>query len=400
MLNRYNFGQLPFAFIFLGILLWFQSVHGQGGQFTAEAIYTFGGEIHFDLTAVTNEPIETATIFLQKPNVAAPSYAPANLLQMADGTVTAEYKVAAQAIQLPPFADVTYWWVLETVAGDQIETPPQTLSYQDGRFGWHTLLVREDEAAIRWPGDETEVGLVAQQTVAATRQQIANLLPLPTDRFPDIVLYPSLADLRSALRLNGHDWVNGRADPALGLVLSTAVNDRTAVNDLPRSLPPELFYFWLYQTAGETTHTIPPWFSEGIAQQLNGAFSPSEMEMLQTAVTHNNTVPLADLCAQFPANNSALARVQSESLTRYVQANYGDDALPGLLVDFLAGEDCNTAVQHTLKTTPSQLEQDWLDANRPQPAPIRFLQENGLYLLLLLVGFVIMGLLIRWPKPI
>lgn len=377
-----------------------QLVFAQRGQFTSEAAVTFGQKVDFSLTAVTDLPLETITLFIQHTGANAPFSANVPFTQAEDGLVAAEQTLTAQQLGLPPFTTITYWWEVATADGTVIPVPAQTVAYQDDRFNWKQLMAEEGGTAVTiyWTGEELETGGVAHEILRERLPRLKAILPLPSGTLLPIFLYPSSADLRAALRLNGHDWAREHVNPALGVVMVTAVNSKTARDDLSRPLPHELAHFWLYQAAGTHYETIPPWFKEGLAVWLEGDELAAGERVLATAVTQNTTIPLTELCATFPADREALADAQSAALVSFVQVRYGERALADLAAAFAVGEGCETAVSEVLGQSLTEFEANWLTAERPRPAAVQFFRENGLWLLLLLGGFVIMGLLIFRPK--
>ena len=40
---------------------------------------------------------------------------------------------------LPPGAEVTYWWTIEDTDGNRLETSPETMHFDDGRYVWQSL---------------------------------------------------------------------------------------------------------------------------------------------------------------------------------------------------------------------------------------------------------------------
>jgi len=41
---------------------------------------------------------------------------------------------------LPPGAEVTYWWKIEDAAGNQFETSPEVMEFDDDRYSWQNLV--------------------------------------------------------------------------------------------------------------------------------------------------------------------------------------------------------------------------------------------------------------------
>ena len=40
---------------------------------------------------------------------------------------------------LPPGAEVTYWWMIEDAAGNELETSPEIMHFDDDRYLWQSL---------------------------------------------------------------------------------------------------------------------------------------------------------------------------------------------------------------------------------------------------------------------
>lgn len=395
-----------FLFLVSILIMWITPplVSAQGGQFTSGAEVTFGQKIQFSLVAKTDLPIKHITLFMRPLTSETPLSVDVPFTQM-DGDVTAAYALETQPVKLAPFTAVEFSWEITTEAGEIIPVPTQKVTYQDDRFEWQHLVAEEAGTAVTiyWTGDDLEPGQVAYEMVRESVIRLNTLLPMApgTALTPlPIFLYPSSADLRSALRLNGHDWTAGHIDPALGVVMVTAVNPKTARDDLSRSLPHEVTHFWLYQAASSHYDTLPPWFKEGLAGWLEGGDHSAEAALLATAVAENRTIPLADLCTTFPIEQAPLAYAQSASLVAFVQAKYGERAVGDLAAAFVNGADCDTAVATLFNQSVAEFEADWLRAQQPQTAVAQFLTRNGLWLLLCVGGFAIMGLLITRPRTL
>jgi hypothetical protein len=209
-------------------------------------------------------------------------------------------------------------------------------------------------------------------------------------------MYPTSADLRAALRLTGRDWVGAHADPELGVILVTAVNVRSAATDLGQSLPHEMLHFYLYQNMGENYHNLPTWLNEGLATLAELSPRPTYETVLQTAVADQTTIPFNQLCAGFPSEDEATLRAyaQSVAFVRYIQAQYGNQALRDLIAAYNDGATCQSGVERVLSMSLDELNQAWLHDLQPRPWLAQFWAENSLWFLLLLGGLGITSLLI------
>lgn len=372
-----------FLFLWLALAV---GVGAQGGQFESEAAVTFGQRIVFTLTAVTDAPL-TAVALTFQPTGSPQKIESVTPTQLADGRWQAQVVLEPQSAGLSPYTAITYEWLVTLGDNETVAVPAQTVTYQDDRFAWKKIEqpATGTVVTIFWASESDKPGREAFAIVQETAAALQTILPLPPGTPLPIFLYPSTADLRSALRLNGHDWT-GQSDPALGVLLVTAVNEKTAAADLRRSLPGEISRFWLYQAAGPHAAAIPYWFKEGLAAWAAGGTVVTSVE---------NPLPLTTLCNIEPPATGAAG--QSGALVQFVAERYGRQALAALAAAFVQGMDCDTAVPTALGVSVAELERHWLTNTQPQHTAVRFVQQHGVWLLLLLAGFILMGLLVVWP---
>ena len=379
--------------VFLLLLGGWGTAVAQAQSFTSTANPTYGQEVAFQLTGQVPADIEQVELFINYAGSATPlSVDVQRFAQDEAGQLVADYDLNPTLAELPPFAEVQFWWELKTADAETILVPEETFTYRDDRFEWRTLS--EGDVTIYWTGNDAELGELAWEIVVDSRQTLDNILP-PTAVSPlEVYIYPATSDLRAGLRLAGRDWHEGHTDPDLGVLLVTAVNRLTAAADLRQSIPHELTHLRLHQLA--PTATLPIWYGEGIALLAEEDGGGGE-DLLQTAVADDTALPLLVLCTNFPeeAPESDLALVQSVSLLRYIQSQFGDQALRQLGTAYLSGAGCEVGLTQTMELSLAELNADWLRALAPQPAWLVFLNQNGLWLLLLLGSFGLLLLLIR-----
>ncbi len=363
-------------------------------SWSAQAAYAFGQTMYFQLTAENPDPIKRATLFIQAPEF--PNAFSATQEMSPSTQVSVEYNLDLAQVRLAPFTTVTYWWVLET-AESTISLDKQTVLYEDDQFEWRQAA--ENGVTVHWAQDDPGLGQLGLDIVADSMPELTDLIPVDDDLDLDIYIYPSSSDLRSALRLTGRDWVGAHAHPELGVILVTAVNAHTAAADLRQSIPHELTHLLLYRAAAPNYDDVPFWFNEGLATMMESSPNPNYGTLLETAVANQETIPFADLCYQFPAveERALLAYAQSASFMRYIQTSYGSHAITDLVTAFADGADCQTGVERALQSSLDDLNQAWLRRQQPRSPIVRFLADNGLWLLLLLGGFGAAGLLIIIP---
>ena len=376
--------------------------HAQSGTtavsstLAADASYTFGQRMSFTLAADEIAPAEVAAVVLFFQSKAASQTFTADLPPPVAWPLS--HQIDLTTLRLPPFADVSYWWRVTLSDGTVIDVPAQTIAYTDDQFNWQTLT--QNGMTAHWVGDDLALGQLALDIVAESLPRLRQLLPVPEPVEFDVYLYPTSADLRAALRLTGQEWVGAHAHPELGVLLVTAVNIRTAPADLRQSIPHEMAHLLLYQATGPNYDQIPRWFNEGLATYMEASPNPNYDLLLAEAVNGRNTLSLAELCATFPSREeqALLAYAQSVSVIRYIQAQYGNQAVRGLVSAFADGADCQSGVQRWLGLTLDELNRDWLRSLEPRSPLAQFWQESGLWLLLLVSGFLLTGLLLWLPQ--
>jgi hypothetical protein len=366
--------------------------------FVSEASYIFGQSITFSLAAGEVEPVEVAELVLFFRSEAAVHTFTVELPLTAVSDRPLSHEIDLTSVRLPPFADVVYWWRVTLTDGTVVEVPPQTIAYADDQFAWQTLT--QGGVTAHWVGTDLALGQLALDIVAESLPRLRQLLPVPEEVTFDLYLYPTSADLRAALRLTGMDWVGAHAHPELGVLLVTAVNIRTAPADLRQSIPHEMAHLFLYQATGPNYDQIPQWFNEGLATYMEHSLNPAYDLLLAEAVNGRSTIPLAELCHTFPdrEERALLAYAQSVSVIRYIQARHGNQGVRELVSAFADGADCRSGVERALSLTLDELNRDWLRSLEPRSPLAQFWQESGLWLLLLLGGFMLTGLLLWLPR--
>ncbi|MFW5940466.1 MAG: peptidase MA family metallohydrolase [Chloroflexota bacterium] len=381
-------------FAFLALSLWGapSTVQAQETPFQAESdvSYTFGQVMHFSLRAKSSDPITQATLFFNTPEMESTFSVEFDVEPAKEVSLT--HDVSLTQVRLAPFTTVRYWWRL-TTDGGPVTVEEQVLDYVDDRYEWHELT--ENDVTVRWTGEELGLGQTALDVLQEARPQLEAILP-QTVAPVRVYIYPGMADLRSALRLTGRDWVGADAMPELDVVLVTAVNPRTAAFDLGQSIPHELSHLLLYRAAGANYDGVPRWFDEGLATLMEFAPNQTYDVVLEQAIAAGGTRPLASLCAAFPAGEAQaqLAYAQSASVVEYIRREYGDGALRRMIAAFADGADCDSGVRRVLGISLAELESEWLEREQPLSPLGRVWQEYGLWILLLGGGFGVTSLLL------
>lgn len=240
------------------------------------------------------------------------------------------------------------------------------------------------------------MGEQVQDTVFEMLPKIGRMAPLERIIPFDVYIYPSTSDLGAALRLAGREYSPGATYPDLGVVLVTVVNQETAELELRQGMSRGLVDLLLYQGLNQYAYNLPPWVSRGIAGVVRGRRDAALDDALRSAVDNGTTIAVSELCASTSVE-SDLAIAESESLIAYIEEHYGEGAVRELVMAFAAGEDCTTAMRRAFQLTPEQLETGWLRAAGEDQGG-RTVAEIAVWLILILAGFGLAGLLLIRPR--
>ncbi len=366
-----------------------------------EVTYEYGREITFRARIQAESPVVRAAVFFRRRGEARTQVLVARLEPVATGSVaTATWPV--DSAYLPPFSLVDFWWQVDLSDGSSLTTATQAIEYADNRFVWQSL--QSGTVSVHWVEGPLDLGQATLDVAREASERLQREFFLPPPDQVRVYLYPSQAELQSALRLAGGPWVGGHAQPALGVVLLAIPPGPEARLEIERALPHELAHLMLYQRMGSSAYdNLPAWFNEGLATLMEASPNPDHRISLEAAAQTETFLPLASLCAAFPADTeqAMLAYAQSASLVQYIRDIYGTGALVALLDAYQEGVSCAGGIERVLRRPITTLEQEWRQAvTRDQQASILPLSPLLPWLLLLLpVLLVVLASLLPLRRP-
>jgi hypothetical protein len=102
------------------------------------------------------------------------------------------------------------------------------------------------------------------------------------------------------------------------------------------------------------------------------------------------------LCDAFPTaeDTRSLATAESVSLLSHINTQYGAEVLGKVVSAYVAGEDCTAGISRATGLSAQQLEEEWLAARYGQVSFGVFWRSNAAWLLLMVFGFLLSGLLL------
>ena len=171
---------------------------------------------------------------------------------------------------LPPGAEVTYWWMIEDAARDKIETSPEIMHFDDGRYLWQSLtstLPQGSELTLFW---YTGSSSFAQDLMNTCKEGLARLtqdIGTYPERAIRIYIYASTGDLQGAM-IFPQEWTGGVAFTEFSTI---AIGISPAQLDWgKRALVHELTHLVVHQATFSPYGQLPLWLDEGLAMYNEG----------------------------------------------------------------------------------------------------------------------------------
>jgi len=170
---------------------------------------------------------------------------------------------------LPPGTKIDYWWMVKNAAGEQLETPPENIQFNDGRYNWREIS--EGKVTISWyNGNETFAGELmstAQQSLVKLAQDTGAVLEQPVKIF----IYASPQDLQGAM-IFPQEWTGGVAFSQHGIIsIGIAPSNLTWGKG---AMTHELTHLVFYQMTNNPYNQPPVWLNEGMAMYAEGVLGP------------------------------------------------------------------------------------------------------------------------------
>ena len=259
---------------------------------------------------------------------------------------------------LPPGSGVDYWWTVKDAGGNQAETTPVRVQFDDNRYPWRSLT--EGKVTLYWyTGKQSfasELMTVAHQTLAQLAEDTGAYLKRPAE----IYIYASTKDLVGAM-VYSHEWTGGRADTRHGVIVIGIAPDNLRWGK--RAIAHELTHLVIHQLTLNPYNDLPTWLDEGLAVRAEGPLSPELAAYLSKAIDKNGLISVRSLSSPFSAyaEQSYLSYAQSYSLVDFLITSYGQGKMLELLNIFRDGSDYDKALRKVYGFDMDGLDALWQD---------------------------------------
>lgn len=268
-------------------------------------------------------------------------------------------KISPAQLTFYPFTRVYYWFEVKFTNGKTYTSSSYWFDYLDNRFEWKHKSF--DSVQIYWQDQDDRF---AQDIYNTTKMGLERITEILDAQLPDdfkIIIYPDAFALQSALNLQDQLWAAGHANPSLGMIILSIPAGPNQTLELERQLPHELMHLMEYQLAGPSYEQQPTWLKEGLASIVELYPNPDYQRIIQKAAQEQTIQPMISYCNHFPADASGafLAYAQSWSFLKYLNDQYGSNAIQQLFLNYRDGLGCEEGFYQTYDKTLFEVEKEW-----------------------------------------
>jgi len=313
----------------------------------------FAEEISFRLEARSDSEIEKVVLLYtiggeEVTNRGYPDFTPAK-------EVAAEYVMDLERGEIAPFSEIDYFWRIEDVAGNRLDTEPVSFLYEDDRFSWESLA--QGKVTLYWyDADEAFAqGLmdIALESLARLEEEVGVGPQEPVK----LVVYQSKADMLGALVSRGE--VFEAAVITLGTVVSrdTVLLHGTHLG-VEKTIAHELSHVVVHLATENPYAGIPAWLDEGLAMYNEAELPAANREALERAIRENGLISVRSLTAPTGKPEEInLFYGEVYSVVEFLLKSYGREKMAELLAVFKEGAAYDDALMEVYG-----FDQDGLDA--------------------------------------
>ena len=271
---------------------------------------------------------------------------------------------------LPSGATVTYWWTIRDAIGNEIETLPAVIHFDDDRYQWQSLASSEFPAESQaLEGESSELTLFwykgddsfALELMDACQQGLGRLtrdLGTYPQKSIKIYVYASARDLQEAM-IFPQEWTGGVAFTEFSIIAIGISPDN--IDWGKEALVHELTHLVVHQATFSPYGRLPTWLDEGLAMYNQGELSSYFRTRLDSAISEGELLSVRSLCSLFSANTekACLSYAESYSLVEYLLHNYGQEKMLNLLTVLKYGNTYDEALTEIYGFDVDGLDVGW-----------------------------------------
>ena len=269
---------------------------------------------------------------------------------------------------LPPGTVVEYWWVMEDANGEQTQTSPASVAFDDLRFEWNTLS--EGDVSILWYEGSVSFAQELMDTAHEALGRLADDIGVSLEQPVTLYIYANSSDLQGAL-VYPQEWTGGVAFTGYSIIaIGISPGD---MGWGKRATAHELGHMVVHQAVFGPFGDLPTWLDEGLAMDAEGDLRSDLADRFDWGIANDALFSVQSICSSFPtdAEEAALCYAESYSLVQFLLDQHGRENLLALLDVFKAGSSYDDALLEVYGFDLDGLNTVWRESLGlgPQPAP-------------------------------
>ena len=257
---------------------------------------------------------------------------------------------------LPPWAEVQYSWKIEDAAGHELETPWQTVQFNDDRYHWKSLT--EGKITLSWYKGDQSFAQELMDTASSALEKLGQDTGAYLEQSVNAYIYASSKDLLGAL-IYPQEWTGGITFPQYGIIVIGIAPDNLAWGK--GAMAHELAHLVTYQMTSNPYSDIPTWLNEGLSMYAEGPLDPTFESLLDKAISEDKLFSVQTLSSNFPADpeGARLSYAESYSLIQFLIRHYGQEKMLSLLSTFKQGATYDNALEEVYGFDTNRLDSLW-----------------------------------------
>jgi hypothetical protein len=319
----------------------------------------FPNLLTFNVRAESTAPITLIRLRYEvEKKVYAPSFAEAWPEFQPAKNVRASWSWDMRKAWLPPGGKVTYWWVIEDSAGNRLQTPQKSISFDDIRYKWQRIS--DQNINIYWYQGSRSFANDLLKAAVDAKELLERDTGATLDKPVYIYIYANSSDLLGSI-IDADEWTGGVAYVGFNIIsIGISPNNLTWGK---KAVAHEMGHLLIQQVTASPYGDIRPlWLHEGLAMHAEGEQGEADKKELQRAIEDGRLASLRSLTSPFPAGSqdAFFAYAQSQSVIEYLINTYGKEKINRLLVLLNDGNSMDDALTRIYGFDLSGLDDAWL----------------------------------------
>lgn len=337
----------------------------------------FPAALTFNIKAESSTPISRIRLRYEMEKLSyVPAYAETWLDFTSAKNVSASWVWDMRTSLTPPGARITYWWIIEDSAGNNLVTKKETVTFDDNRYKWQKL--NSNLVTLYWYKGSNAFAEDLLKTAVEAVDKIGKDTSAPLEKPVNIYIYANSNDLRGSM-VATEEWTGGVKYTDYNVIsigISTGNLDwgkKAIAHELGHEVTHQLL------TSPYSAY-LPQWLDEGMAMHAEGPQTDNAAKALVKAIRENSIATLKSLAGPFPADaqETAYAYAQSQSVVEYLIDTYGNTKMKEMLTYFNDGHTIDDALQKVYGFDTAGLDKAWKEFMLSPESNKTSLNETGL----------------------